>query len=70
VGQNANRELMEAAKSGNLDEVRRLVDADPPTIEALLAAGADRAAPNAHGEPPIASAGRHRRPQEVLRLFK
>jgi ankyrin repeat protein len=44
--------------------------ADPPTIEALLAAGADRAAPNAHGEPPIASAGRHRRPQEVLRLFK
>jgi ankyrin repeat protein len=44
--------------------------ADPPTIEALLAAGADRAAPNAHGEPPIASAGRHRRPKEVLRLFK
>jgi uncharacterized protein len=44
--------------------------ADPPTIEALIAGGADRAAPNAHGEPPIASAGRHRRPQEVLRLFK
>jgi uncharacterized protein len=44
--------------------------ANPPTIEALLEGGADRAIPNAHGESPIAYAGRHRRPKEVLRLFK
>jgi ankyrin repeat protein len=44
--------------------------ASPATIEALLAAGADKTVGNAHGEPPIAYAGRHLRPQEVLRLLR
>jgi ankyrin repeat protein len=44
--------------------------ASPATIEALLAAGADKTIADSHGEPPIAYVGRYRRPQEVLRLFR
>jgi uncharacterized protein len=44
--------------------------AGPATMEALLAAGADKALGDAHGVPPIAYAGRYRRPQEVLRLLQ
>jgi ankyrin repeat protein len=44
--------------------------AGPATLEALLAAGADKTLGDAHGEPPIAYAGRYRRPQEVLRLLR
>jgi ankyrin repeat protein len=44
--------------------------AGPATLEALLAAGADKSLGDAHGEPPITYAGRYRRPQEVLRLLR
>jgi uncharacterized protein len=44
--------------------------AGPATMEALLAAGADKTVGDAHGEPPIAYVGRYRRPQQVLRLLR
>ena len=39
-------------------------------IEAMLAAGADKAIPNAHGEAALAYAGRHHRPGEIIRLLR
>jgi ankyrin repeat protein len=44
--------------------------AGPATIEALLAAGADKTLGDAHGVLPIAYAGRYRRPQEVVQLLR
>jgi ankyrin repeat protein len=43
---------------------------DREMVEALLAAGADKALPNALGELPLAYAGRHKRPREILQLLK
>jgi ankyrin repeat protein len=39
-------------------------------IQAMLSAGADRAAPNTHGETPLEYAGRHRRPRSIRDLLK
>jgi ankyrin repeat protein len=43
---------------------------DREMVEAMLEAGADKAIPNAHGETPLAYAGRHQRPREILNLLK
>jgi uncharacterized protein len=43
--------------------------AGPATIEALLAAGADKSLGDAHGQPSRTYAGRHRRPLEVVQLL-
>jgi ankyrin repeat protein len=44
--------------------------ADRELIEMLLAAGADPALSNSHEELPVAYAGRHRRPPEILELLR
>jgi len=36
----------------------------------MLGAGADKAIPNAHGEPAVAYAGRHKRPGEIVNLLR
>jgi len=43
---------------------------DEEMIRAMLSAGADREAPNTHGETPREYAGRHRRPPSVWDLLK
>ena len=43
---------------------------DVEMIRALLKANADRSAENAHGEKPLAYAGRHMRPREIRDLLK
>jgi cytohesin len=43
---------------------------DEEMIQAMLLAGADREALNAHGETPLEYAGRHRRPRSVRDLLK
>jgi ankyrin repeat protein len=43
---------------------------DEDLVRAMLAAGADKDAANAHGETPLAYAGRHKRPRSVLKLLK
>jgi ankyrin repeat protein len=43
---------------------------DEEMVQAMLAAGADRTAPNTHGETPLAYAGRHCRPPSVRDLLK
>ncbi len=42
---------------------------DEEMVRAMLLAGADRAAPNSHGEPPLAYAGRHRRGRDIRKLL-
>jgi uncharacterized protein len=44
--------------------------AGPATIEAVLAAGADKSLGDAHGQPSRTYAGRHRRPLEVVQLLE
>jgi ankyrin repeat protein len=43
---------------------------DEEMIQAMLQAGADRAARNTHGETPLEYAGRHRRPREIRNLLR
>ena len=43
---------------------------DEEMIQAMLLAGADRAAPNSHGETPLEYAGRHHRPRSIRDLLK
>jgi ankyrin repeat protein len=43
---------------------------DEEMIQAMLLAGADREAPNTHGETPLNYAGRHRRPRSIRDLMK
>jgi ankyrin repeat protein len=43
---------------------------DEEMIQAMLQAGADRAARNTHGETPLEYAGRHRRPRSIRNLLK
>ena len=42
---------------------------DEEVIRAMLQAGADRQAPNAHGETPVDYADRHRRPSSIRDLL-
>jgi uncharacterized protein len=42
---------------------------DEEMIQAMLLAGADREAPNSHGETPLAYAGRHRRERGIRKLL-
>ena len=42
---------------------------DEEMIQAMLLAGADREAPNSHGETPLAYAGRHRRERDIRKLL-
>lgn len=42
---------------------------DVAMIEAMLQAGADKSKPNAHGESPIAYAGRHKRSRDISQLL-
>jgi ankyrin repeat protein len=43
---------------------------DEEMIQAMLLAGADRQAPNSHGETPLAYAGRHRRDSGIRTLLR
>src|SRR5207253_11462533 len=43
---------------------------DEEMIRAMLLAGADRKAPNTHGETPLEYAGRHHRPRSIRDLLK
>ncbi len=43
---------------------------DEEMIQAMLLAGADREAPNTHGETPLEYADRHRRPRSIRNLLK
>jgi ankyrin repeat protein len=43
---------------------------DEEMIRAMLSAGADREAPNTHGETPLDYVGRHQRPISVKDLLK
>ena len=43
---------------------------DEEMIQAMLAAGADRNAPNSHGETPLEYAERHHRPRSIRDLLK
>jgi ankyrin repeat protein len=42
---------------------------DEEMIQAMLLAGADREAPNRHGETPLVYAGRHRRGRDIRKLL-
>jgi ankyrin repeat protein len=43
---------------------------DEEMIQAMLSAGANKVAPNTHGETPLEYAGRHRRPRSIRDLLK
>lgn len=43
---------------------------DEEMIRAMLSRGADKDAANAHGETPLAYAGRHKRPRSILNLLR
>ena len=43
---------------------------DEEMIQAMLSAGANREAPNTHGERPLEYAGRHHRPRSIRDLLK